>query len=306
VKVTLVHNPNAGAEDQQAWDDLIEMVRRHGHSAVYVSDEDIDSETRREDLGDIVAIAGGDGTVGSVAKALIGRNVPIAILPLGTANNIAENFNLCDSTLDQLVASWQHARRVKFDAGIAAGPWDSTAFIEGLGIGLFASAMSKLDSRHNLQLAQTEDTDEKIASVIKLLKEQLSDAPARKLNITADGRDLSGDYLLAEVMNITHVGPNLHLAPDAEPGDGLLDIVLVSKDERSKLDLYLSKRLDGSNEPPELNVVHAKEVQIWWDGFDIHIDDKAWPLEDTSVPLEPSMIEIKMDRQVLEFLVPAL
>jgi hypothetical protein len=52
--------------------------------------------------------------------------------------------------------------------------------------------------------------------------------------------------------------------------------------------------------------VHAKDVQIWWDGFDIHIDDKAWPLNDTSVPLEPSMIEIKIDRQVLQFLVPAL
>jgi hypothetical protein len=72
------------------------------------------------------------------------------------------------------------------------------------------------------------------------------------------------------------------------------------------LDRYLSKRLEGSNEPPELNVVHAKEVKIWWNGFDIHIDDEAWPLEGTSVPLEPSMIEIKMDRQVLEFLVPAL
>ena len=48
--------------------------------------------------------------------------------------------------------------------------------------------------------------------------------------IEADGEDLSGEYFLCEAMNIRSVGPNLSLAPEADPADGYLDLVLVSRE----------------------------------------------------------------------------
>ncbi|MCJ8162789.1 diacylglycerol/lipid kinase family protein [Acinetobacter zhairhuonensis] len=46
-----------------------------------------------DDLGVIVA-AGGDGTLNAVAKALLGSNIPLGILPLGTFNYVARVLNI--------------------------------------------------------------------------------------------------------------------------------------------------------------------------------------------------------------------
>ena len=42
----------------------------------------------------LVVVAGGDGTVGKVIAQMPDRGVPVAILPLGSANNIARSFNV--------------------------------------------------------------------------------------------------------------------------------------------------------------------------------------------------------------------
>jgi diacylglycerol kinase (ATP) len=82
-------------------------------------------------------ISGGDGTVGKVATLLIGNRTPIAILPMGTANNIATTLGLTNRSVPDLIKGWTNARPVNFDAGLAKGPWGSQHFIEGFGIGLF-------------------------------------------------------------------------------------------------------------------------------------------------------------------------
>ena len=43
---------------------------------------------------DLVIAAGGDGTIGSVATQLAGSGVPLAILPLGTANDVARSLHM--------------------------------------------------------------------------------------------------------------------------------------------------------------------------------------------------------------------
>src|SRR6266436_32025 len=42
-----------------------------------------------ENRPDLVVVAGGDGTVRRVASELVGRDIPLAIIPLGTFNNLA-------------------------------------------------------------------------------------------------------------------------------------------------------------------------------------------------------------------------
>jgi diacylglycerol kinase family enzyme len=303
MQVTLIHNPGAG-DEQPSGDELFEIVRRAGHDVIYQSATEKGWTGALEDPGDMVAVAGGDGTVGDVAKRLVGRRVPVAVLPLGTANNISKTFGLIDMPLAKIVDEWATARRAKFDVGVAEFPTESTCFIEGLGAGLFASTMSRLDARKNLEIAHVEDTDGKITSVLRLLRERLSDYPAKKLKITLDGEDLSGEYVLVEAMNINYVGPNLNLAPEADPGDGLLDVVLLRGDERDELGEYLDERLDGRRRPPKLNVRRGKHLRIGWSGFAVHVDDEVWP-DVSGVPDAPAFIDVKIDRHALEFLLPA-
>jgi len=201
MRVTLIHNPGAGADEPSAGS-LLALIRSAGHDAAYQSSKDDGWSAALEDPGDLVAVAGGDGTVGKVARRLIGRRVPIAILPLGTANNVSKTLGLTETPIAQLIAGWGTAHRLKFDISVASGPWGSTCLIEGLGVGLFATTMSMLDARANSDLAHSNDPEAELTSVVEILGERLHSCPAQKLNVTLDGQDLSGEYILLEAMNI--------------------------------------------------------------------------------------------------------
>src|SRR5215813_12881952 len=73
MKVTLIHNPDAGDDQQLSADALLELICRAGHTARYQSSKDESWQSALEQPCDLVAVAGGDGIVGAVAKTLIGR-----------------------------------------------------------------------------------------------------------------------------------------------------------------------------------------------------------------------------------------
>jgi diacylglycerol kinase family enzyme len=301
--VTLIHNSGAG-DGRFSEDNLLALIREAGHSAIYQSSKDDDWEAVLEKPCDVVAVAGGDGTIGKVARRLLGRSVPIAVLPLGTANDISKAIGLSETPIERLVAEWTKARRIKFDVGMVDGPCGSRCFIESLGAGLFATTMSRLDARNNIELAHLNAPEDKIKAVLHMLRDQLQDHTLKKLNVSLDGKDLSGKYILLELMNIAYLGPNLALAPDADPGDGLLDLVLLAEDEEDKMIHYLSDRVAGNPSPAGLKVLRGRELQIEWDGFAIHIDDEVWPTVGSSFPLSSAVIDVKVDDHALEFLVP--
>ena len=90
MRATLMHNPTSGHDGPSA-DDLLEALRREGVEAAYQSTDESGYEAALDDPGELVIVAGGDGTVDKVSKFLVGREVPIAVLPLGTANNISSS-----------------------------------------------------------------------------------------------------------------------------------------------------------------------------------------------------------------------
>jgi diacylglycerol kinase (ATP) len=303
MKVTLIHNPDAGDDRSPSGDELIEFIHRAGYTVDYQSSKDENWHRVLDEPCDIVAVAGGDGMVGQVAKHVIDKQIPIAVIPMGTANNVAKTLGLTNKTITQVIAGWKAGLLVDFDAGLASGPWDSKCFIEGLGMGLFTETMYRLDARDNVDLAHLNDSGEKVASVLQILKERLRTFTPNKLKITLDGQDLSGQYILLEVMNISYVGPNLCLAPHAHPGDGLLDIVFVSADEQDKLSMCLADSIDSKLARPALTVRKGQRLQIEWDGFTVHIDDEVWPDNASAFPLSPNSIDITVKRHALQFLV---
>ena len=305
MKVTLIHNPDAGNGDQPSGEEIIELIRRAGHEPRYQSSKEDSWQTALEDhrrrhhlvIGQKI-----DGIVGTVAKRMIGCATPIAVLPLGTANNIAKTLDLMDVPLAELIRGWSTAQRRKFDAGVANGPWGSTYFIEGLGIGLFTEMMTRLDARGNIDLAHLTEPEEKITSVLEMLQARLQTAPEIKLNVTVDGRDLSGEYILLEVMNIKSIGPNLFLAPAADPGDGLFDVICLTRGAQETLDRCLDECKEGNQAPTGLPVRRGKQIHIEWEGTPIHIDDQAWPESGAKYPPSSTVIDITVEPQTLEFL----
>jgi diacylglycerol kinase family enzyme len=305
MKVTLIHNPKAGEGADGGAHEFLALIGAAGHSVSCHSSKDEHLDQALGDPGDLVAIAGGDGTIGAVAARLVGRGVPLAVLPMGTANNISTTLGLASTPLKRLIAGWAAAFRLRFDVGVARGPWGLTRFIEGIGAGLFARAICELDARADVTFGPEDNREDKLATALKWMSERVSSFPAEELTIALDGRDLSGEYILLEAMNIQHIGPSLHLAPDADPSDGLLNVVLIGADEREKLGMYLADRLSGRSDPPRWRVHRGRNLQIWCDKADLHLDDRVWRASASNDAESPILLDVKMESHALAFLLQA-
>lgn len=302
MRVTVVHNPAAGSHSGADAAKLVGLLRAAGHRVRYQSTGDADWARALQEPADLVAVAGGDGTVARVAKAMVGRGIPLAPLPAGTANNIARTLGLVDRHWEELVRGWEGARRIRLDVGTAKGPWGERYFVEGVGAGLFACLLGSSDPAR--QLAKLTKADERVAQALAVLKERALDCAPIALDATLDGKDLSGRYLLIEALNILHVGPNLFLAPDRQPGDGNFDLVLVTEADRDRLVNYLASWQTNRERLSVLPAHRGKHLHIEWNGFELHIDDELWPGEgDASVP-RAGVIDLSIGDATIEFLAP--
>jgi diacylglycerol kinase (ATP) len=226
-------------------------------------------------------------------------------LPLGTANNVANTLGVTGVPLEVLIDGWKTGRSVNFDAVLAKGPWESRHFIEGFGVGLFADTMAKLKKRDNADSSQSDAAQKIIDSVLHILKDKLKNYSAAPMVVQLDGKDISGDYVLLEALNIRYIGPNLDLVPRADINDGFLDVVFVTERERAKLSKYLNDRINGKKSRANLTVRRGQHLQIEWKNSPIHIDDTPWPNGKKRTELRSHVIDINIEPGALVFLTPA-
>lgn len=303
MRVTLIHNPGAGDDKQPTAGQLEVLIEEAGHKVRYESTKEKGWAKALKKETDLVVVAGGDGTVGKVARRLIGEKLPIAILPMGTANNISRTLGISNQSVTQLIPSWASARRLSFDAGIATGPWGERYFIEGVGAGLMVSSIPEVDE--NKTVEQLTDAGVKVTYAQQIFREHLEECPAIDIEGECDGKDMSGRYLLMELLNMAYIGPNLFLAPDIVRNDGELDLVLLAEKHRKKLQDHIKDWQEGKPWPPEFGARRCKRLKIEWTGFKLHIDDKIWPGDDEKKkPKPPATIDIKVEPKAITFLVP--
>ena len=308
MRVTIVHNPSAGHEGLTRAD-LTAAIERAGHQPVYCSTDDGNLDRALEQPGELVVAAGGDGTVRAVATRLAGRRQLMTVLPLGTANNIARSLGI-DGDPRGLIERWGAAVRRPFDLGWVRAPWGTSAFVEGVGFGPSVGAIATLT---HVEATPSPDRDprEELERDLRVFRELLADHPAHECRARVDGRDVSGEYLLVEAMNIRTIGPNLELASDADPADGQLDLVLVGDAQRPALREYVTARLEGRRAVLGLPRHRGRHIEVSWPGSRVHVDDQIQPDEaDTASGRwwrdeRPVTLDVSIDRHALEFLVPA-
>jgi diacylglycerol kinase family enzyme len=144
--VAVIFNPASGGDTARESSDRIRpAIQATGKKLIWL-------ETTREDSGqglakdavgqgaDLVVATGGDGTVMACATALAGSKVPLAVLPLGTGNLVATNFDI-PTDLDQALEIALACRRRRIDLGaigdgrfvIAAGMGFDAAMLRDCG-----------------------------------------------------------------------------------------------------------------------------------------------------------------------------
>src|SRR6266536_6684017 len=275
MRIILMHNPKAGRGTHRK-KELMAALAKAGHRAIYQSTENDYKKPLKKPV-DVVLVAGGDGTVGKVGRELIDSGIPMSVLPLGTANNLARSLGFVASP-EEIIARLEGGKKQVFDVGLATGPWGERYFFEGAGGGLLADYVraAKKEEKKNGK-AEKLSKEQQMARHGALLRRMLHDYPVRQWKIEIDGKDISGPYILWEAMNIRSVGPALHLAPRAATKDGQFDFVCARQTDCALLLEHLDARVAGKKSKSPLPARRFRELRVVWKGSTLHLDDKLWP-----------------------------
>jgi YegS/Rv2252/BmrU family lipid kinase len=165
---------------------------------------------------DVVFVCGGDGTVMAAVTAMAGCDVPLAVLPSGTGNLLARNLDLPIDNEDEALRIGIEGRTVDLDVGAIEDR--KFAVMAGLG---FDAAMMR-DAPEGLKKAV--GWPAYLVSAAKHLRGR-----GITLTLTVDDEESINRRVRTVVVgNVGRLQGGVPLLPDAEPDDGLLDVVLIA------------------------------------------------------------------------------
>lgn len=218
-KVKFIYNPYSGENEiLDNLDKVIEIHQSYGYTVVpYRISKNYPVKEALEDVDssfDYVLIAGGDGTVDSVVNAIKARNIdmPIGILPVGTANDFAKFIGIPQNIGEACVQILENPESL-----VDIGRINDKYFINVASTGLFTDISQKTDD-------ELKNTIGKLAYYIKGIG-QLPNFRKLKVKLTSKEEIFDGEMYLMLVFNGQTAG-NLKLATKADVCDGKLDVIV--------------------------------------------------------------------------------
>lgn len=168
----------------------------------------------------LIIAAGGDGTVTQVANGLIGSDAAMAVLPMGTGNDLARTLGIGKS-MDRAIAAIQAADSIQMDVGRWRTDLEEGHFLNIAGMGFDAAVADRI----NQGFRSLKGTTAYLAAVVSTLGKYR----AKEVRLTLDGAVVEESIMLAAIANARSYGGGMIVAPMASVTDGMLDIVLVKE-----------------------------------------------------------------------------
>lgn len=224
----IILNPAAGQEDPARLRRVIggafasrsgpfdlEQTRHAGHA--------LELARRALSLGyRAVCVVGGDGTLAEAATALAGTAVPLALIPRGTANQVARNLRI-PVDVEAAVEVAMNGQPTPIDLGNIDGRFFALVAGAGFDAAVMAAATRELKERWGFG-----------AYIYAAAKQALSATPVH-FEICVDGRDLELDAVTVMIANVGELFSawlplRLPLGPDPLMAwqDGLLDVIVLA------------------------------------------------------------------------------
>jgi diacylglycerol kinase (ATP) len=285
----LVHNPSAGTGELDR-STIVDALHLAGIEADYVSTRENDLKRSLRKKYDLIVAAGGDGTIGYVFTRLARRPIPIGILPLGCANNIARSLGIA-GTPAELAEQWRAGHVQRFHLiEVICDDEQTQLCAEGFGVGLMAALIERRAK------GKKADGADDIRRGRRAFSATLTDAELLDVQVKIDGRPFGCDLLSVDVLNIPFSGPALPLAHAADPSDKLLDVVGFETDNRFKLGEWITSSQQG---PPPAIHRSGKRIEIRWRGAPSRLDSNV-------IQAKPDWREARLrcDPEALHILVP--
>jgi len=217
LKVLFIVNPRSG-------------IRRRGNAAATIArncpwEHSIAEAERKEDLDriiadgvangcDLICAVGGDGTVHEVARRLIGTELVLGVIPLGSGNGFARHIGL-PMRIEHSLRSCLRGHSVTIDTGSVNGH----PFLGTMGAGFDAWVAAEFAARGTRGFR----------TYVRTALGGFFSYRAERYEIEIDGTRTERRAMLVVVANASQYGNNARIAPRASLQDGLLDVVAVER-----------------------------------------------------------------------------
>lgn len=245
---------------------------------------------KKEKVTDVV-IAGGDGTVSQVVNSLMNSGVDFGIIPCGSGNGLAYAAKIPKQPLKAL--------EIIFNGKAAA--------IDGFMINeQFACMLCGLGFDAKVAHDFAQQPQRGLATYVKQVVKNFFSAQTYSFEIKMKGTSLQTDAFFISVANSNQFGNNFTIAPAASLSDGLLDIVIVTNQNKLNLLLQTFRQISGRNKLQTDSVIKKDRAVIYFQTDKLSITNSAdAPLHIDGDPAEtPRKLNIEVMKKCFRLIQP--
>ncbi len=294
-RIHAIINPAAG-QDEPVLSALNRVFQAAGVEwEIHVTKQGGDAERYAREAvaagADCVAVYGGDGTQMEAAGGLAGSDVPLAILPGGTANVLSIELGIPGSAEE---AAAMITTKPTMRRWVDVGEVNGQRFILRVGLGLEAQMVEGADRDMKNRMGV-------FAYALSALQALRDPQPAH-YQMVIDGQEIESDGLSCIITNVGSLGqPGLTFPGIVDVSDGKLDVFVIRQADLGSL-MSMVTAVVANNEPGE----NPNGPLQHWQGSNIKI--VPTPLQSLQVDgevLEPAPLDIKVIPRAVQIVVPA-
>ena len=258
-KAVLLYNPKAGNRQiHDQIDYIAERMQKMGYELRLFRSPDKGSITEyikahiSEQNTDLILISGGDGTLNECINGLAQKqlDIPLAILPLGTANDFAYSAHIPNDVAGALDLIEKGELRY-----VDIGKVNALYFLNVCNMGLFSGISHVMDLELKKKFG-------KLAYYVKGI-EELQNYQAMQLKVNINDQVIENEYVLVLIFNGKAAGGFTKLAKEANIEDGVFDFIGIKKVEMHEIPLLFLKILQGEHlKDPNIDYFISDKIEI--------------------------------------------
>ena len=288
-RLLYIINPISGTKDKTSLREIVEEKTKHAgfEFEIYPSVAEgnysfLHSTIKEKKFTDVI-IAGGDGTINQVVNGLRKLDVQFGILPLGSGNGLAfsagipKNIEKALHIIFKGKSKWTDAFLINEDFA---------CMLCGLGL----DAQVAYDFANHPQRG--------LSTYIKKTLSNFISAKTYPFILKTGKKEIKTEAFFVNIANSNQFGNNFTIAPKASLNDGLLDIVVMTKQNKLSVLLQAIRQVGGYNKLQKLEVINEKANVLYFQTDEIIIEN----LEEAPLHIDGDPVETKkqLDVQLLK------
>jgi YegS/Rv2252/BmrU family lipid kinase len=287
-------NASAGAFSSSVTIEQIETLAREiGLGARVIntrSRKDMCAKIRElvERKADVIAVAGGDGTVALAVQEVAGSGSTLGIIPQGTFNNFATALRLPQDLRSALRVLKEGEKRAVDLGQVEVSSHGKRFFTEAAGVGLFADALALYGKGSNKNFFKG------LRAFVRLL----ASFRAHRLTLKMDGETQIERAVMCTVANTYRMAQGVAVAPDAKVTDGQLDVIVIGDlSVGEMLRYYRAFRAQTHLQLPKVSHHRATKIEIFSRRrLNVHCDDAFVGLTPATMTAQADAINVLVEK----------